>query len=823
MVVSVLLNIFDSIGLNHYAHFRLNPLANNFCPSNNQNSIRFSKKSNGCLNCVYSNLQGMLEACHIDEFANEVTKIKDVHVCAIAETWLRNKINTNKSVAINGFNIYRSDRIGKKGDHNKGGGVALYVRNNIKCKILLKSSSDNNEIKNAEYIFTEINSKRFTICIIVIYRTNGCNSTDTIKLFNLMIEISSKYDNVIIFGDFNINIINNTNSLKTLNDYFSVVNHYCPTHRWPSADPTLIDIILTKNTDRIQYFSHFNLIPSTHHDLLCVSYKAKFNNLNKPVKFSYRNFNKINQEKLLHDISTLDWSELFVETDIDNKVLLFNTKYQKLFDDNVPLSNVKLKFGSKSWFTVDLINMFRIRKELYDKYKSCNNIDLKHNYYIQYRKQCKEVKNRINYLKREKMTDDVNNAKSNKQKWVILKTTGCSKDKKDISSKNFNVDELNDHFIKLHSSPLQQLPNFNEILPHNSFDFKPIIANDILNAVKNIKSSSVGFDGISLRFLKRILPSFMDAIINIFNHSLQTCTFPEIWNTIIIQPIAKNNNPISVIDTRPITLNSLMTKIFTYTLNNQIKYFVESNNLLSPMQSGFRSYHSCTTALMSVSEDIRINISNNKLTIFVSLDIKSAYSSVLHEIIYLILRANGFSDNALRWFKCFLGNKKQCVRLNNNTSKFQKINCGLLQGDNLSQSLFSLVINNVTRHIQDCSLKLYADDMGLYYEFDVGDTLNAINIINHNLELCNKFITDIGLSFNPKKSHAMIIGSPNNIKKLNNLIPQLPKIRVNNSEIEYVQTMKYLGFNFNKNFDSTNQVDYIIKNVNFILSKLQSN
>lgn len=135
---------------------------------------------------MYSNLQGMLEANHFDEFSNKIYEMKNIHLCAISETWLRDKINTNKSININGFKIYRSDRIGKKGDHNKGGGVALYVRENIKCKIILKSSINNCGINHCDFIFVEIVSKFFKMCICVIYRTNKCSATDSLKLFDLI-------------------------------------------------------------------------------------------------------------------------------------------------------------------------------------------------------------------------------------------------------------------------------------------------------------------------------------------------------------------------------------------------------------------------------------------------------------------------------------------------------------------------------------------------------------------------------------------------------------------------------------------------------------
>lgn len=193
----------------------------------------------------------------------------------------------------------------------------------------------------------------------------------------------------------------------------------------------------------------------------------------------------------------------------------------------------------------------------------------------------------------------------------------------------------------------------------------------------------------------------------------------------------------------------------------------------------------------------------------------------MHEILYSTLHQNGFSNSSIKWFECFISNKRQCVNLNGDHSTFQNINCGLLQGDMLSQTLFSLVINKITSVIINSKYHLYADDLGLHSDFNVEQLHNAINSMNNEIEACNKHILDIGLKFNLSKSVAIIIGSINNIKKLNKINGQIPKIIVNNNEIEYVRSAKYLGYNINETFDETKHVDSIIKKVNFSLSKIR--
>lgn len=219
--------------------------------------------------------------------------------------------------------------------------------------------------------------------------------------------------------------------------------------------------------------------------------------------------------------------------------------------------------------------------------------------------------------------------------------------------------------------------------------------------------------------------------------------------------------------------------------------------------------------MIRVSEDIRTNIAENKLTILALLDIKSAYSSVSHELLFYILSKNGFDASAIEWIKCFLDNKTQYVDVDGNHSGEIDIKCGLIQGDNLSQTLFSLVINGVVGVIKNCRAHLYADDTAIYIETNPGEILIAIEKINNDINEIDKWIMGNGMQLNPQKTQSIIIGSRHN---LFNVMPSkrgLPKINVCSMNIEFSDTVKYLGFIFNSCFTSENQTNSIIKKGEF--------
>jgi hypothetical protein len=84
------------------------------------------------------------------------------------------------------------------------------------------------------------------------------------------------------------------------------------------------------------------------------------------------------------------------------------------------------------------------------------------------------------------------------------------------------------------------------------------------------------------------LPLISFHILHIFNHAITSSVFPAQWKIAIVRPIAKVTTPKGPSDFRPISIISVFAKAFERLLNDQIKRYGESNNLLSEFQSGFR-------------------------------------------------------------------------------------------------------------------------------------------------------------------------------------------------------------------------------------------
>ena len=84
------------------------------------------------------------------------------------------------------------------------------------------------------------------------------------------------------------------------------------------------------------------------------------------------------------------------------------------------------------------------------------------------------------------------------------------------------------------------------------------------------------------------LQGISGSLTDLFNYSPQQCTLPVEWKSAHITPVFKKGHKELVKDYRPISLKSLIVKTLERPIYNYIFDFVESNNLLSNYQYGFR-------------------------------------------------------------------------------------------------------------------------------------------------------------------------------------------------------------------------------------------
>ena len=121
-------------------------------------------------------------------------------------------------------------------------------------------------------------------------------------------------------------------------------------------------------------------------------------------------------------------------------------------------------------------------------------------------------------------------------------------------------------------------------------------------------------------------------------------------------------------------------------------------------------------------------------------------------------------------------------RVGNNFSGCFPTDNGVPQGSILSPLLFSILMMGLPKFDQIHVLQ-YADDLSI---FTVDDSLDsAVDRIQDSISRLNTWLHSIGLNINESKTNFMIF---TRIR-----ITQVPTLSLNNTNINFITTIKFLG------------------------------
>ena len=135
--------------------------------------------------------------------------------------------------------------------------------------------------------------------------------------------------------------------------------------------------------------------------------------------------------------------------------------------------------------------------------------------------------------------------------------------------------------------------------------------------------------------------------------------------------------------------------------------YLESRNILYPLQFGFRQKCSTNHALIQITESIRNSIDNNEFGCGIFIDLKKAFEKVNHSILLSKLNHYGVRGKAYDWFQSYLSNREQFVCINGHKSDSLSITCGVPQGSIRGPQLFLLCILMIYQTPRNCLVFTY--------------------------------------------------------------------------------------------------------------------
>ena len=283
---------------------------------------------------------------------------------------------------------------------------------------------------------------------------------------------------------------------------------------------------------------------------------------------------------------------------------------------------------------------------------------------------------------------------------------------------------------------------------------------------------------------------------------------PEAWKIGKFRLLHKGGNKSKkeLRNYRPIALLNTIGKTFVGILNIRLKQLVETFEIISDEQNGFRAGRRGEDNLYIVREIIEKYNREKKTGFITFLDIEKAYDRVNRSTLMQLLKHLGIPNKFINIIKDLYTGTESKYILGDVETGWIKGFQGVRQGCVLSPLLFSLYTEELVARVKGkalgigvgndkISLLLYADDIIMFSENkeDMQELLNAVHEYNT--------LFDVNISV--EKSKIMVLNEKEEDKSF--------IWRLGNVEIGRTNEYKYLGINVCQNGFGKAKTDKIFK------------
>ena len=245
----------------------------------------------------------------------------------------------------------------------------------------------------------------------------------------------------------------------------------------------------------------------------------------------------------------------------------------------------------------------------------------------------------------------------------------------------------------------------------------PFKLSELKNSLDKSHDTTAGPDDIHYQILKHLPSDALETLLNIMNEIWRTGKFPEEWHKAVIIPIPKpGKDKMEATNYRPIALTSCICKTMERMINDRLVWFLESNNLISGNQAGFRKNYSTNDHLVRLESFIRDAFIKKEHCVAIFFDLSMSCRTPFQDAIMKDLHSIGLKGRLPNFIWNFLSDRSFNVRIGSTLSDTFEQEQGVPQGSILSPTLFNIKINNIVKCVNDTDSSLYVDDFGIFYK-----------------------------------------------------------------------------------------------------------
>ena len=554
-----------------------------------------------------------------------------------------------------------------------------------------------------------------------------------------------------------------------------------------------------------QTFPQKDVITSDVSDHECVYVTLNLAKKIQPPRYiTYLSMRNFNHDAFLAELMMQPWDNIFESPNVDNKALLFSEYFAEVLDNNAPFVRKRKPKETCRWINRDCLDAKREKFQWLSQYRSTGNYIAG----IMYRHFKTKERRLIRQAEREYINSQLQkNANNSRDIWNTMSYVLPRKQRKQLIPSERDqalCEQYNDHFISVGKctaesarqqaiscgcSPDNQLPTLQTFNPEDQFYIRPVTEQEVRCSLLQMKSQkSPGLDSIKPYFLKVAMPVILPVLTHVINSTFRTNVFPRYWKHACVIPIQKIKGNLQPRNQRPISLLPICSKLCEKLILKQFMTYLDDNEKLSCYQNGSRPRYSTETAMLRVTNNIAASIDEKKVSLMISFDCSKAFDSVNHMRLLRRLQNVGVSDIAIKWFKSYLGERKQCVKINYCTSQSKAIHYGVPQGSVLGGLLFCLYVDPILSVI-NCGREMYVDDLVIYRSYSPSEHQLLNQTMNDDCVAISKWFCSNDLLLNAGKTQAVVFGTKTNVERIK---PNI-NIKMNGEQVQLKDSIKYLG------------------------------
>ena len=372
----------------------------------------------------------------------------------------------------------------------------------------------------------------------------------------------------------------------------------------------------------------------------------------------------------------------------------------------------------------------------------------------------------------------------------ILKVNGNyitePKEVAEVLGKHFanisSVSQFSPEFQQIRRSTIVTPPPSNNTEAFNI----PFTMDEMLNALNNSKLTSPGEDGIRYEMIRHLPEASKFFLLDTLNGLWVSHKNPKSWKISEIVPAFKpGKDPENPRNYRPIALTSCICKLFERMVNNRLVWYLETKNLLTNRQFGFRKNCSTLDPLLMISREIQNAFAVQNQVFGVFFDLEKAYDTTWRNGILKQLASWGIGGNMFAFLNEFLTDRYLKVRVGSVTSSLYLQEEGVPQGSVLSVTLFAVAINSLIDHIPaGVQGSLFVDDFVIYCS---GSTaVEACRKVQTAINKATEWADARGFKFSPQKTKAIRFTRTRKNE-------EIPTLLLNGNILPLEEEVKFLG------------------------------